>query len=164
MDIVEGIKQITTVLNDYLKPFGLVAEMDYEFAYYWESDLITFSLLDIPEASNLFLLDAESRFPQIKAPFFIWALHHEIGHNCTYDDLSEEDIAESYAIKNKILKAKKHSDDDKMLYYTCPDEYAATEWAGNYIMTHQERIAKMWNVVSDIIKQLKESYDNEERS
>ena len=154
MDIIEGIKKITNVLNDYLKPFELHCKMDYEFAYYWQDNLITFSLLDIPEASSLFLLDAESRFPQINAPFFIWALHHEIGHSCSYDDLTEDEIAESYKIKKQC-----YDEDNKMLYYTCPDEYAATEWAGNYIMTHEADIAKMWDIVSNIIRQLKETYD-----
>ena len=27
-----------------------------------------------------------------------------------------------------------------MIYYTCPDEYAATDWAGHYIEEHKEEI------------------------
>lgn len=155
MDIVDGIKIITDTLNDYLKPFGLKSEMDYDFAYYWQDDLVTYSLLDLPECSDLFLLDAESRFPLIHAPFFIWAIHHEIGHSKTYDDLTDEEIAESYNIKKKC-----YDENNKMLYYTAPDEYAATEWAGNYIMNHAEAISKLWNVISDVIIKLKETYDN----
>lgn len=149
MDIKSGIDKITDILNKYLSRFELTADMDTDFGYYYTDNLVTYSLLDIPSASESFLLDAESRFPLVHAPFFIWGLMHEVGHHESYDDLTDEEIEESNLIKKQC-----YAEDNKLLYYTAPDEYAATEWAGNYIMEHSDEIAELWNSVSDIIKEM----------
>lgn len=155
MDISLNIKKITSILNNYLRPFDLTAELSYDFGYYFESNTVTYSLLDIKEASDSFLLDAESRFPQIRAPFFIWALHHELGHHETWDELTEEEIAESEDIKKRC-----YEENNRLLYYTAPDEYAATNWAGKYIMEHEAEIASLWDAIVSIIKKM-EGEDNE---
>lgn len=151
MDMKSGIDKITDILNKYFSKFELTVDMDVDFGYYYADNLITYSLIDIPSASESFLLDAESRFPLIHAPFFIWGLFHEVGHHETYDELTDEEIAESNAIKKQC-----YDEDNRMLYYTCPDEYAATEWAGNYIMAHEKEITNLWNEVYEVISNIVE--------
>jgi len=147
-----GVDKLEKCVSDFVKPFGLTAKLDTDFAYYYEKDLITFSIFDII-ANDLFLIDAESRFPNlIGVPSFIWCTMHEVGHQETWDDLTDEELEESTEIKKNI---DTDSTSSKMTYFTCPDEYAATEWAGNYIESHREEIDEFWK---SFLKALVEFY------
>jgi hypothetical protein len=131
-------------ITDCIAPFGLTAKLDTDFAYYYVKDLVTFSIFSFKGYDD-FMLDAESRFPYINGVSpFIWSLLHEIGHHETWDELTEEELKESAEIKESINE-KDHS--SRMAYFTCPDEYAATDWAGHYIESHRDKIDEFWDKV-----------------
>ena len=136
-----GKKELEKCITDFVAPFGLTAVLDTDFAYYYANDTVTFSIFYFGAYED-FLLDAESRFPRINGVSpFIWSLLHEIGHHETWDELTEEEIDESMQIKESI-DVDDHA--SRMIYYTCPDEYAATDWAGHYIETHREKVEEFW--------------------
>jgi hypothetical protein len=136
-----GKKELEKCITDFVAPFGLTAVLDTDFAYYYANDTVTFSIFYFGAYED-FLLDAESRFPQVNGVSpFIWSLLHEIGHHETWDELTEEEIDESMQIKESI-DVDDHA--SRMTYYTCPDEYAATDWAGHYIETHREKVEEFW--------------------
>ena len=132
-------------ITECIAPFGLTAKLDTDFAYYYMKDLVTFSLFTF-DCVNDFMLDAESRFPKVFgiSPF-MWALFHEVGHHETGDDLTDEEIELSKQIKESINSEDPNS---RLLYFTCPDEYAATEWAGCFIEEHLAEVEEMWNKIA----------------
>jgi hypothetical protein len=144
--VLRGKEELEKCITEIVEPFGLTAKLGTDFAYYYAWDLVTFSVFHT-EGFETFLLDAESRFPMNYGVHpFMWCLFHEIGHHETGDDLTEEEVATSVHIKEECI----YDDEDpyaNMLYYTCPDEYAATDWAGRYIAAHKDKINDLWNKI-----------------
>ena len=143
---LKGLEPIEKILNDFLEPFDCIAKMGLDFAYNFITEEITYSLVEIGAASEAFLLDAESRFPQVHAPLFIWSFLHELGHRITDDDLESEEIFESEMIKAHEAK------ENELFYFIAPDEYAATEWAGNYMIEHEREVAELWRELAPAIR------------
>ena len=144
-----GKDKLEQCITDYIAPFGLTAKLDTDFAYYYVKDVVTFSIFSF-SGNDDFMLDAESRFPHLfNIPPFMWCLMHEVGHHETIDDLTEEEVEESKRIKASIDTDK--NPDSRMIYYTCPDEYAATDWAGHYIEDHKEEIYDCWYKIVSVL-------------
>ena len=137
-----GIDELERCIDNFLEPFGLTSKLDTDFAYYYEKDLVTFSIFHIT-ANDEFMLDALSRFPQNEGvPSFIWCLCHEIGHHETWEDLTDKQLEDSKQIKAAI--DLENDPDSRMLYYTAPDEYEATKWAGNFISDNRTEVENLW--------------------
>jgi hypothetical protein len=148
--MLKGTKELEQAIDKFIEPFGLSSKLDTDFAYYFEKDLVTFSLFQI-DAYNDFILDAESRFPSVLGVHpFMWSLLHEVGHHETWDELTEEEIEESMQIKDSI-DTDNHS--SKMSYYTCPDEYAATDWAGHYLEENREEVEDFWESLIPLFRE-----------
>lgn len=137
------INEITGILNDFLKPFDCTAEFGKDFAYYSESNTITYSLLVLDSNEKTFSNFVKALFPEITADIFLWSFLHEIGHNMTKDVFDDEEWAK-YRID-----ARTCSNDYQ--YYNLPIEKAATVWAGEYMLTHTEEVAILWNKLSSTI-------------
>lgn len=66
----------------------------------------------------------------------IWTTLHEIGHLRTNDDVEDDPDTRNfcqYAYDNGILDY----DQINSLYYDMPDEWAATEWAIEFVKSHK---------------------------
>lgn len=143
---LKGLAPIETILNDFLKPFNCTAKMGLDFSYNFITEEITYSLVEINQAGDIFLLDAESRFPQVHAPLFLWSFLHELGHRITEDELEPKEIFES-----EMIKFHEAYDND-LFYFTAPDEYAATDWAGNYMIEHEQEVFELWEKLVPAIR------------
>lgn len=66
-------------------------------------------------------------------PFFI-ALLHEIGHHITRDQVSNNTILRT------LVQAISDNDKRRIAYYHMPDEWAATEWAIDYINNNSDTV------------------------
>ena len=138
--------QITNIINNFLVPFDCVAEPGVDFAYYPGSNTITYSLVVINNFAESFTHFAESLHP-VKADIFLWSLFHELGHHETEDDFDEEDDEEYW-------KQVKQCNKDAEKYYRLPQEYAATDWAGEYMETHEAEVAQFWNELAPAIQEV----------
>jgi hypothetical protein len=142
------LKELEDCVSEFIAPFGLKAKADTDFAYYYKPEIVTFSIFEITALDD-FMLDAESRFPNVHGiPTFIWSLMHEVGHHETWDDLTDEELELSKDIKDKIDE----SHESRLTYYTSPDEYAATDWAGHYIEKNQDKILDFWDKFLVVLK------------
>lgn len=139
---MKGYKEIRKVVNEFTSTFGIRAEWGEEFQALPTDKIITFTVIVDEDMNEVFLADAEARFPAVHANLFLWLLMHEIGH-CMTDHLWDMDD------ENYFTKAKAKLDeifDDVMTinewYHKIPDEYMATKWAGEYMTYHPKKMKK----------------------
>lgn len=141
-------EEITKILNDFLAAVGseCKVELGPDFAYWYADSVITYSVVNCKKNSDDFLANAKRIFPTINADIFLWSFLHEVGHDFTYDDLTDEEYNISMMMK------------DTGDYYNAPDELAATEWAGNYMLENSAVVAALWrNLQPAIMKFYKDN-------
>ena len=72
----------------------------------------------------------------------LWTVLHEVGHFMTENDLTEEEIALDEEIKLHLACFSKkellNSELLQTVYFNCPKEWKATEWAINFILTSRK--------------------------
>ena len=42
--------------------------------------------------------------------------------------------------------------ENELFYFTAPDEYAATDWAGHYMIEHRREVAELWEKLIPAIR------------
>ena len=141
--IDKRLYQITDILNDFLKPFDCVAVAGTDFAYYPGSNTIEYALVVGDYHEKTFNSFCKKLFPEITANIFLWSFLHELGHNETVEDFEDEDW------QDYINKINSCPCDEE--YYNLPIEYAATYWAGKYMLNHQNEIKNLWNKLAPTI-------------
>lgn len=140
-------KKIDDILNKYLAPFDCRCELGLDFSYWTDISTIYYSLAVPDEGANAFIAFAEELFPNIKADIFIWSFFHELGHHETADDFEDEDWDEYRALVGSKMITNQE-------YFRLPIEIAATRWAGEYIQTHVDEVARLWQDVAAAIQEL----------
>ena len=150
--MLKGINEINVLINEFLEPFDLTAELGTDFDYCFLENKIHYALVVGDISSKLFIENAEVRFPEAHADIFLWSLLHEIGHSETLDDLEDGVEELCMEIKRGINEHTDWSIEHRhMIYFNCPDEYAATDWAGEYIITHNNELTIFWNKLQKAI-------------
>lgn len=144
MNVVMEAEPITKILNDFLAPFDCEARLGTDFAYYTDDNSITYSLVVSDENGKAFQKYVEKLFPDIHADLFLWSTLHELGHHETEDDF-EDDEWEDYMTLTLL-------DISNEVYFELDIERAATVWAGEYIQSHAEEVAELWNKLQPAIK------------
>ena len=137
--------KVNTIINNFVSQFDCYAEAGYDFAYHSDKNLITYSFVVLDDFAESFPRFAESIHP-VKADIFLWSLLHEIGHHETEDDFTEEEEEEYREIASSNISAEE--------YYNLPIEYAATDWAGEYMETHSAEVAQFWNELAPAIQEV----------
>lgn len=141
--------RITDLLNEFVKTIDdeLVVEVGSDFAYYPARNVITYTLVVSEYGEESFLESVEFFQPKVKCDVFLWSILHEIGHHETIDELTESEQLDSDFIKLFVENGAV----SKELYYTCPDERAATGWAVQYAESHITSLAKFWTQLQTAI-------------
>ena len=132
---------INRVLNKYLKDndFDCKVAMATDFAYYWEEELITYSLVVSERMNKMFLDFAKRKGLKVDCGIFILSFFHELGHHLTIDDLTEEEEEECEAVKDTLTD----NDADCEKYFSLLDEWLATSWAIDYINNNVDEIREL---------------------
>ena len=157
MTALKGINEINNIINEFLVPFGLTAELGTDFDYCVLEDKIHYTLVVGDICSKLFIENVEARFPDVHADVFLWSLLHEIGHSETLDDLNDGVEELCMEIKRELYRHQNWSIEDlHAIYFNCPDEKAATDWAGEYMMNHGKEITIFWDKLQPVIKRFYE--------
>ena len=107
-----------------------------EFFCNVEDKVINVPLMSDPEGDRLiydFVLD---KFGVAINPFLI-GICHELGHIMTYDEQIDNERSILYYMLQLNFKEENYEDYTRM-YFSIPSEFAATEWAVNYYITHKE--------------------------
>lgn len=141
---VKGIKKLTETINEWtMKNFGVTAVFGTDFQALPSNKIIQFTVLVDEDMNEVFLTDAEARFPEVHAHLFLWLLMHEIGH-CMTDDIWDGDDEIYFAHMRERLDDYFPCDvyAKNEWYHAIGDEYFATKWAGCYMMEHPKKMSK----------------------
>ena len=139
-----ALKNITNILNEFLESFDCTAMPDTDFAYYTASNTISYAFVLADNHEKTFIKFVHNLFPNINANIFLWSFLHELGHHETEDDFEDEEWDEYLNIVHTIKNDEE--------YYNLPIEFAATYWAGEYIMNHESEIKTLWNKLAPAIQ------------
>ena len=153
IDVFKMAEPITEVLNSFLAPFDCEACMGTEFSYMTASNTITYTLVITEKSDKAFKEFTDSLFPNIKADTFLWSTLHELGHHETEDDFDDDEWEEYMRRTSSEI-----SDEE---YFNLPIEFAATAWAGYYIESHTEEVARLWNDLTAAIKKFSDQIELE---
>lgn len=164
--MLKGVKLLDNILNEFLEEFDAEAGIGPDFAYYYASSYIQYTLAVSDKASTYFMNHVHSLAPDIKCDVFLISFLHELGHHETCDELSDEDEIFSRDTKETINLTLKMGDPvveeaAHSLYFNLPDEAAATAWAIQYIRDNSEKVAALWERVQAAIMLIYELNDVE---
>lgn len=143
---LKGIEKINDIVYELVSQFDCNCEMGLDFSYYYDSSLITWTILVTETSDKSFSEFVKENYPDITADIFLWSLLHEIGHNetCSYWTEKEQKKFD----KQKEELEKENQDKDYLTscieYYNIPDEYEATKWAAKYIINNEEYLKEYW--------------------
>jgi len=162
MTKVRGLRKLNKAVTIQLQPFGIEkAECLDSYAYYRDSNRITFKLTEDTLEDRWFTEFVKERFNyNVKYPF-IFSLLHEVGHHMTDDDL--DDMTYDFCEGEKAyIDAEMQTATDirkckdlEWKYFGLPDEILATTWAVEYMQSHPIKVEKMW---SEILVALEKFY------
>ena len=144
MQKIDGMDKLTNVLDKFLEEFECTSIVDTNFYCLIASKVIAVSLVVTEKNSSSFMSRVNRLYPDIHADEFLWSFLHEVGHIKTIDTLDDDEL---YFSKTQ----KKNENITNEVYYELPDEFAATEWAANYMRENTEKVAKFWNEVQSVI-------------
>ena len=154
MTRIRGLRKLNKAVTIQLKPFGIdKAECSTEYAYYRNSERISFKLTEDTLEDRWFMEFVKERFGyNVKYPF-IFSLLHEVGHHMTDDDLDDMTYDFCEGEKAYIDSEMQTATDIKTCkalewkYFGLPDEILATTWAVDYMKSHPVKIERMWNEI-----------------
>lgn len=153
-------KVIDNVLNRFLQDndFDCTTTMSTDFFYYWEEELITYSIVVSERMDRMFLDFAKRKGLKVDCGIFLLSFFHELGHHLTIDNLTDEEDEECEAIKETLTD----NDADCEKYFSVLDEWLATSWAIDYINNNTEQIRQLAEDVQTAIQSFIEENNIEE--
>jgi hypothetical protein len=160
VNLKKELKPLTDAINDWTcKNFGLKTKLGEDFQALVEKKTIYYALVVCEEGNNTFLKDVAIRYPDVKADYFLWCLMHEIGH-CMTDDMWTEEEQDWYATRLETINSDDFPDTEErsFWYYSLPNEFFATRWAGEYMMSYPKEVAKFWNKIQPMILEFYEKF------
>ena len=142
-DLFDGVFY-TNKTHGLIKEF--VQSIDPEIKVHMSGDefycIISEKLINVPfvsdsEGDRLFYDFAVDRFGESINPYIMGILH-EIFHIITYDENLDRDRDILYYMLQLDFKEERYEEFTRM-YFSIPSEFAATEGAVNYYLSHKEQ-------------------------
>lgn len=158
---LKEVEKLNTICENFFAGLGydeIECKLDTDFAYYHGSDLITYTLIELPFAEIGLKGYLEKNYPFMpKCSMFIFSLLHELGHYLTVDKIKRKKWLHCQKTK-KILdrKVQKIYDDNimiekQMFYCTIYDERIATKKAVNLLIENYDFIIEYEKVLNNAI-------------
>ena len=127
------IKELVHSIDPEIK----VQMSEDEFYCVVSKKLINVPFFSSPEEDRLFCEFVFDRFGVNVNPYLIGILH-ECGHIMSYDKNLDKDRDILYFMLQLDFKEERYEEFTRM-YFSIPSEFAATEWAVNYYLSHKEQ-------------------------
>ena len=144
---IKGIKKLNAHMNKFLSPFGLKCTFGSDFAYWTESELIQYTIF-LHQDSDIYFSDfIKKEFNFSVSDIFLVSLLHEVGHYYTIDDFEEDELLNDELIKDDLSNDQQITEKERNFrYFSLPVEYAATEWAINFLKDNPN-IYHQWGIM-----------------
>lgn len=154
---LKGVRKLESKVNKFLAPFNLKSKLGDEFAYFFVSEIVQFSIAITERSDAEYIKFIKNEFDYDVPNMFLFSFLHEVGHHMTNDELEEEDFEEDEFQKFEISE---HMNDDNyeeysLKYFHCPTEFLANEWAIDYYRNHEEEVNRKGK---EMIKAFKHFY------
>lgn len=107
-----------------------------DFYCYTDEKLVNIPFASNPEGDRLFYDFVLDRFGVAVNPYLLGILH-EVFHIITYDENLDKDRSILYYMLQLNFKEEYYEEYTRM-YFSIPSEFAATEGAVNYYLSHKE--------------------------
>lgn len=149
---IRGRKKLNKAILAEVAPFGIQsAKLSDEYAYYYESESISYKLSCGAVEDEWFNEFLEERFGykcKGSAESFVLSILHEVGHHKANDEIEGAILDFCNAEKERIDREMQDADEDysrilEWQYFNLPDEIMATQWAVNYAKSHPRKVKKM---------------------
>lgn len=151
---LKGLSTLEWWLTKWLDTHGfeeVSARIGHDFEYDFEDSAIHFAIVLSSPVEDWFyqFITSNFDFPYTCDPF-ITSFFHELGHNQTYMDFTENEW-EKYLEDVNAIAQMDDTEDKNMTYFSLPFEFAATEWAVRYIKDNEDEVKEFWRVCSKLI-------------
>jgi len=148
--MLKGVTEINNYLTEWFTNHGfeVEAEMGDEFAVNLNDNTLFWAPYYNEDNAEIYLEEVQKDFPDLECNDVIFGFFHEIGHVET-EDLWTAKEWEEY---DEFVSLCENIRD----YFRHPIEWAATKWACEYILEHEEEIEQFWQ---DLVKLIKNFYD-----
>ena len=149
---------LVSLVDEFLKPFGVDSDFSSDFSYDPEDERVYFSIMVSERGDRLFKQYVSSHFHFETPSIFMLSLLHEVGHAYTMPTLSELRIRADHQAKKLIEEALSMDDDDEIysLYFDLGIEKVATAWAVDYYKANRKRCDDFY---SRFLQTLKAEYE-----
>lgn len=114
--------------------------LEDSFGFYFDENLICWSFMAVDQADRTFRQFFKETLHAPDYSTFVYSILHEYGHYITMEWLDNDDET---AYRDDLKRIKRSNDfvseDDRdMAYYNLPMEWAASEWAVEYMREHPD--------------------------
>lgn len=145
---LKGVDELNEVFEQFFVELGypeIECDIDAEFAYYYGTDEITYTLFSIPEADEGFRQYLNINYPTMpNCSMFVFSLLHELGHHITMAQYSKKDFkkwkVEKAKIETKKADTPKEMIENQIAYCGLFDEKIATAEAVKILIANYEYI------------------------
>lgn len=156
---LKGMRKLNKAITAPLaQRFGITeAICADEFAYYWDTETITYKLTDGELEDKWFNEFIEERFDYKVKNSFVISLLHEVGHHKANEEICDAIAEFCEAEKERIEEAMKNAETEEECkklewqYFNLPDEIMATQWAVNYAKKHPRIVNKIWRQMQNAL-------------
>lgn len=138
------MEAITNFIHSIIPDVEVIYEDD-EFCVNVEERVLNVGINPDPEGDELIQDFVFEKFGVAMEPFLIGILH-EIGHIMTY----EESVAAEGSLLYMMIQMNynpRRFKEYSYMYFSIPSELAATTWAVNYYVAHQEKCDEFVDMV-----------------
>jgi len=141
----------TEILNNFLEMNGFEASAAYDVeqdSYYdIDEEHIVLGGKSVLAADALFIDYCNELGIEHQCSIDTLSFLHELGHHCTLHLLTDKEIEISNMINLRCL-LKEESEEVYNMYFRCPEESIATQWAVDFVNEH-------WDIVEALDRELR---------
>ena len=151
------LNNINAILEDWLDKYldlDITCRADTDFYLYYNDEndehgiaWSTFQSEADTQRFKIFIKEALAVDVDQCHPWLL-SFFHEVGHEMTMDNFSDEELEEDRNQRNAIAAEE---DPDYFTYFNLPVEKAATEWGVNFIIQNQDLVT---DLLYDVMEQI----------
>lgn len=146
----KSVEKLNNAIEKFFADLGyeeIRCFLDMDFAYYFDTEEISYTLFELPYADIGFKQYLEKNFPKMpECSIFVISLLHELGHHLTFNDISEKKYNKCWEEKQNLKNMPTDTPEQiiarQFKYCGIYDEKIATEKAVEILIKNYEIISR----------------------
>lgn len=116
MNKLKGIEKLDNIITSFFEQLGydeITCFMATDFAYYGNTNEISYTLFEMPLYDIGFKKYLKNHFPNMKeCSVFLVSLLHELGHHLTWDGISKKQKLKGKKMKKRLERRRDYTSED----------------------------------------------------